>query len=492
MRRAQPAPDERPLILFCDCGPNGLRVTTCSHTASRNGVSPGMRLAEAEGLCRRAHGGNRPRFVEHKPVDDRAGLLELAAWCQEFSPLVGVEGTDSLMLDVTGCAHLFGGESGLTQRVQRGVTLRGLRAVLSIAGTIGAAWAVAHYTSGPECRIVPPDQQTQCLGSLPVAALRLPEPVLETLRTLGLNRIEQLLALPRSSLPSRVGPEVLQRLDQALGDAPELIVPIRPAAPVTVAITLPTPTADRAALEFVLRDAVDQIVRRLAERCEGVQQLEVCLDCGASDVTFLAGTMQPTACTNHLSELILTHLERTVLPGEVQALRLTVRQSGLLDVRQRQLFEQDDRETQRRELARLVDRLSNRLGKQRVVRPGIQPEILPELALRWQPLLDGPPPASRSLPTCGIVAARPLRLWPQPQAIAVVSVVPDGPPLCFDRAGRTQVIAHCWGPERLAAGWWRGGHVQRDYYRVETERGQRFWLFRRIREGDWYLHGEFA
>jgi protein ImuB len=135
--------------------------------------------------------------------------------------------------------------------------------------------------------------------------------------------------------------------------------------------------------------------------------------------------------------------------------------------------------------------LSSRLGKERVVRPRIHPDILPERAVRWQPLLDcGGKASSREL-VAGGVATRPLCLQPHLQPINVTSVIPDGPPMRFDYEGRTHVIAHTWGPERLSAGWWRGAHSQRDYYRVETNNGQRFWLFRRIGEGDWYLHGEF-
>ena len=492
IRAAQPEHEQRPLILFSDDGRDGLRVTACSHNAAESGVSPGMRLAEAEGLCSSSRSRQRPRFVRHDPDADRAGLHELAAWCHEFSPLVGVEGVDSLMLDVTGCTHLFGGESGLVVRVKRGITQRSLRAVMALAGTVGAAWAFAHYAPRTSNGVVPTEQQAERLAALPVAALRLPEQALTTLGALGLARIEQLLALPRHSLPSRVGPEVLQRLDQALGDAPELIVPVRPVSPVTAAISLPAPTAEYESLRCVLASLIDRIMARLTEQHEGVQQLEIRLDCGPDAVTtFPAGTVRPTACPNHLAELVLTRLEQTVLPGEVHAVRLTVLHSAPLETRQPQLFEEQHATAHRWELARLVDRLSNRLGKERVVRPRIQPDILPEFVRRWQPLLDCeslvPEPADGSVAS----RPRPLRLLPEPRSVSVMAVASEGPPVQFDYQNRTHRVCHAWGPERLSGGWWRGRHAQRDYYRVETDKGQRFWLFRRLREGDWYLHGEF-
>ena len=489
------------MILFSDCGRDGLRVTVCSHAAAARGVTPGMRLAEAEGLC---GGGNRtrsarPRFVRHNADDDRQALCELAGACQEFSPVVGVAGADSLVLDVTGCAHLFGGEEGLLRQVDRALTRRGLEAVTALAGTIGAAWAFARYAPHPGGRVVSADEQRRQLAALPVAALRLPDEALDRLDALGLRRIAQLLALPRASLPSRIGPEVLQRLDQALGDAPELIVPVRPQTPVSAAVTFPAPTADRATLECALRDLVEQVAGCLSQRCVGVQQLEVRLDGGpgVSPVSFPVGTAQPTASADHLAELVLTRLEQTPLAGEVHGAKLTVRHSAPLETRQPQLFEEQHAAAHRRELARLVDRLSNRLGKQRVVRPQLHPDVLPEYALRWQPVLDGAPPALHAAAGTGLRStlstARPLHLFAQPRLISVVAVVPDGPPRRFDHLGRSYGIRHAWGPERLSAGWWRGrgGQVARDYYRVETEAGQRFWLFRRIREGDWYLHGEF-
>lgn len=406
VRIAQPEHKQRPLILFSDCGRDGLSVTTCSHDVAERGVAPGMRLAEAEGLCSAPRGSRRPRFVRHILEEDQKGLRELAAWCQEFSPIVGIEGADSLILDVTGCTHLFGGEPGLVQQVQHGLMQRGFRVVLALADEVGAAWAFAHYARYTGSCIVPTSQQSQRLAAFPVAALRLPEHALDKLRALGLCRIEQLQALPRSSLPSRIGSEVLLRLDQAMGDAPELILPVRPPALVTARMTLPTSTANRETLGFVLRSLIDQIVTRLTDRCEGVQQLEVRMDCGPDAVTtFLAGTAQPSACPNHLTELILTRLEQTVLLGEVQAVQLTVNHSGPLEVRQRQLFEQDDHETLRRELMRLVDRLSNRLGKERVARPRIYPDILPERALRWEPHLDCAPLVPPPAPAAGIVAA---------------------------------------------------------------------------------------
>jgi protein ImuB len=84
-----------------------------------------------------------------------------------------------------------------------------------------------------------------------------------------------------------------------------------------------------------------------------------------------------------------------------------------------------------------------------------------------------------------------LRFLPQPVALATISVMPDGPPFCFRLRGREHRIARCWGPERIETGWWRGRPIARDYYRVETTTGQRFWLFRSLEEGRWFLQGNF-
>jgi protein ImuB len=439
--------------------------------------------------------------------------------------VVGIEEPDSLLLDLTGCAHLFGGERKLSRQIQKAFGRRGFFIRTAIADTTGTAWAVAHF-GRQQTEVVPAGQTESILRPLPITALRLAGGVIETLAALDIRRIEQLLALPRADLPSRFGPEVIRRLDQALGEVSELITPIRPPEPVVASRDFEHPTGDRRTLEVVLQQLIKEIVSNLVERQQGMQRLEVELrgtgkrecgvrsaECGVSETTrcensalpipnskFQIDFLRPCQSLPHVLELVLTRLERAVLTGEVAGMRVQAVATSLLESRQTQLFAADDDLAAQRKLEQLADRMSNRLGKQRVVRPRLCPDAQPEFASRWEPLLDenagaddrGWRMGDNNIGLSIIPSlARPLCLQREPQAVEVTSLVPEGSPIRFLWRQTFYTVAQHWGPERIETGWYRGRHVRRDYYRVETECGLRFWLFQRIGRADWFLHGEF-
>ena len=509
-----------------------LETSSGSHSSSGGwGRAQGAPRVAPTGGSLRSTPAIHPLFVRHQPTDDVQALRELAVRCQRFSPVVGIEEPDSLLLDLTGCAHLFGGERKLSQQFHRSFEQRGFFIRTAIADTSGAAWAVAHF-GRQQTEVVPAGQQESILRPLPITALRLAGGVIETLAALDIRRIEQLLALPRADLPSRFGPEVIRRLDQALGEASELITPIRPPEPVVASRDFEHPTGDRRTLEMVLQQLIEEIVSNLVEQQQGMRRLEVELrgtgekkenfglrisDCGvfaesgfrksairdsrsAIHPRFTIDFLRPCQSLPHVLELVLTRLERVVLAGEVAGMRVQAVATPLLESRQTQLFAADDDPAAQRELEQLVDRMSNRLGKQRVVRPRLCPDAQPEFASRWEPLLDENAGADdrgweMGDNTIGLSIipspARPLCLQREPQAVEVTSLVPEGPPIRFLWRQTFYTVAQHWGPERIETGWYRGRHVRRDYYRVETECGLRFWLFQRIGRADWFLHGEF-
>jgi protein ImuB len=163
-----------------------------------------------------------------------------------------------------------------------------------------------------------------------------------------------------------------------------------------------------------------------------------------------------------------------------------------LECRQQELFPDDSMRWHPRHLAGLVERLSSRLGPLAVTRARLRPEAQPELACRYDAVVQTK--RARKSPTAAAgsdLPPRPLRLLTKPLRLTVMSIVPDGPPVQLQMSGQRQQIAHCWGPERIETGWWRGRAVGRDYYRVETAAGHRLWLFRRLRDDRWFLHGTF-
>jgi protein ImuB len=436
-----------------------------------------------------------------------------------------VDEPSALFFDITGCAPLFGGEERMAAMVLHDFERAGYVVRVAVADTPGAAWAGVRFgrmispANNVVPMIIPGGKQEALLGNLPVAALRLPTKTIDMLHELGIRQIGQLQGLPRSTLPARFGSGVLERLDQAWGLVEELIVPVPAVEPIEAAWSFEEPTADRRALESVLQRLIGEIAETLAARQEGAQRLICRLLCaGTEPVQLTIGALQPTASAEHLAELFALQLERITLDAQVLAIELEVVASGPLEWRQQEFFDSGVNRQGERQLAVLLDRLNSRLGEKSVLRPRLDPDPQPEYASRLEAVLPGSNPKSeirnpksrpvnpgfqfaiRRSPDDAPVpdyqfiagpAARPLCLKSQPEPIEVVSIVPDGPPIRFRWHRVEHLVARRWGPERIETGWWRGPHVERDYYRVETATGQRFWLFRQNDTDKWFLHGIF-
>jgi protein ImuB len=505
----------------------------------------------------------QPALEMADPLADQVALEELAQWCQRYSPTVGLEECprpESLLLDVTGLEAVFGDEAALARRVVRQLARRGITARVAIADTPSAAWAMAHFaplearvwrleTGGyesdfppasglqpPACNdeailralsvpvIVPAGQTMAALGSLSVEALRLPDETCALLAEVGLRRIEQLSALPRSTLPARFGAEVLEKLDRAAGAAPEAIVARSVPAESEFEHLLEHPTGRRETIELVLSQLITCACESLALQRRGLLRFECRFESeDRSSVGFVVGLYRASAAQRHVAELANLKSERLRFRKEVSAVRLLVLASDRLEMWQQALFEIDDSTGCHapRELAALVDRLSNRLSSRAVLHPRLFASALPEFACQYQPLASLASSSKTKQPGGTGVSPvqtrfskakhwrdasgthvsdtqawssgdRPLYLEPRPVPLTVLSVVPDGPPMQFRLAGRDHRTSRAWGPERIETRWWRSRCVRRDYYQVETGQGQRFWLFRHLNTGQWFLHGEFA
>ena len=302
-----------------------------------------------------------------------------------------------------------------------------------------------------------------------------------------------------------MGQEVLHRLDQAAGIVDEILVPHRPAPLLAAQWSLEHPTDQRLVLERGLRQVVEQLARQLAEKNRAALQVEVRVDCVSPDAgssppaqRFGLQLFRPLADAEHLLDLINMQWEQTRLPGPVHQIAAHVLLAVPREQQQQGLFDTPQR-TRQREFARLVDRLSSRLGPHRVLRPREEAEAQPECACHFVPLTAGeatsaPSRANTPAPSREPPGAndRPLRLYRPPRPLRVLAVGPDGPPVRFHQRRQWHEVAEVWGPERIETGWWRGRTVRRDYYRVETRSGQRFWLFRELHDGQWFLHGTFT
>jgi protein ImuB len=344
--------------------------------------------------------------------------------------------------------------------------------------------------------VVPSGRQREALSPLPVEALRLSPAVVQMLHRLDVRRVGQLLELPRAALPSRFGGEILRRIDQALGHVPELLTPEPIPEPVEVAWQFEPATDDWQVIGAVCERLLEQVVERLTPRQRGIRRLECSLRTTAGEAVPLSvGLLQPSASVPHLMSLVRLYCERLQVGGEVSALSVRAAEVVPLEFSQIELFDAETGADRWRAFPGLIERLSNRLGEKAVLRPRLLPDAQPEYAYRFEPWIGQK--MSAVPPDLGPVAnddrlPRPPYLKCQPLAVPVLAPVPDGPPQRFARGEQWHDVAHSWGPERIETGWWRGRDVRRDYYLVESTTGQRFWLFRAVRDGSWFLHGTFA
>ena len=250
------------------------------------------------------------------------------------------------------------------------------------------------------------------------------------------------------------------------------------------------PAESRELIECVVCELIHAIAPALAERQLGAVELTCRLDVAPGRPVLLhVGLFRPSADPRHLWDLLRMQLEQAALRGPVGRFTLAAPLTAPLENRQRELFV-GNRDEAARQGELLIDRLSSRLGDQAVLRPELTADPLPERDARLPAVAErkrrGGSPARHA------ATQRPLLLMTPPAALEVLAIAPDGPPMSFRWNGEQHVVAHSWGPERIESGWWRGPSVRRDYYRVETKSGQRYWLFRRLPGGQWYLHGEFA
>lgn len=500
--------------------------------AARLGLKVGMALADARAM--------HPRLAvaDADPPADLLLLEAVADWSDRYTPLVGLQPPDGVILDISGCAHLLGGEAALKRDLVGRLRQHGFAVLAAIADTVGCAWAVARYgdeslpkyprdkgvagnhgsrllrltalgrdddrkaVSNEDCFIVPPGGAREALAPLPVAALRLAPEVVTLLAQVGLKHIADLLDRPRATLAARFGTELILRLDQALGVDQESIKPRQP-LPCYVAEQR---FADPIALE---RDVLGTI-QRLGERLkitlerhgEGARLIEAALFRVDGKVLRISvATSRPireAALIRRLFADRLAAIGEAHDPGfGFDMIRLSVIVAEPLNPVQTGFDSSDHAE----EVSELIDRLAARVGFRCVLRAVLHDTHIPEFAaLEVQADRTTDKDAS---PVVGPASStlRPLTLFARPEPIEAMAEVPDGPPVRFRWRHVLHEVAAVEGPERIAMEWWRdeiGTALTRDYFRIESREGARFWVYREglyereTTQPRWFLHGLFA
>jgi protein ImuB len=522
---------------------SALRIVAVNSAAEGAGIIPGLPLTDARALV-----PDLSVFPAH-PDQDRAALAGLAEWCCLYTPWTASEVGNSageagsgLWLDISGCAHLFGGEEALLDDLLTRLSVLGFTATAAIADTPGAAWAMARFGLAPGVRsvIVPPGDMRTALTRLPVAALRLGPGVAEGLGRLGLRRAGDLYDLPRGPLVTRFGETLIRRVDQALGRAAEPISPKTPASRYRVRLAFAEPISTAEAIEAATKNRLQALCADLEQDSRGARRLELLFFRTDGDVARIAiGTSRPVRDPGHLLRLFREHFD-SVDPGfGIDVVILCASLTERLMPGQIELASEAGLAlTNESDIAPLIDRLANRLGVDNVVRLQPRESHLPERAVAAVPVLRDSgkeKPSSSSVwpsPSSGASPAsrpRPLSLFHPPQPIEAMAPVPDDPPVLFRWRRRVHRIVRAEGPERFGPEWWResfgGGEggsaftpvdgmpnsaLTRDYYCVEDSEGVRFWLYRNgvyrpNQQADqqagqpanktsprWYLHGLFG
>ena len=513
LKRAEPRLKEKPLALY-ERIKGGLRLAALDPEGLQNGLRLGQNLADARAIwpALTVLEIDRPRL--------EAAFGDFADWHSNASPLVSVM-TDisrfgDLVLDITGVAHLFGGETEMLRTLIIRLRKLGYRVSGAIAPTIGAAWAVSHFARS---QVVGDDSFAALLDALPVAALRLEESQLLTLGQMGLKTIGQVRQYPRKSLHTRFG-QILLRMDQAFGVIEERMAPRLPLVDYLAEQRFADPIS---LMDDVLRTTHDLSVK-LSKTLEaeglGGQTFHLFLyrvDHKVMTLSLNAGRV--TRDPEHIADLFrhrAQRLEAEYDPGfGIDMVRLAASSTDRLDAVQTGAFSIEEGTE---DIARLNDRLSSRLGPFAVLRTELVASRLPERAARLVPTQSGQADA----PIVAPALQRPVKLLPIPEVVAIMAEVPHGLPASMVWRGESFRLVSGQGPERLSAEWWRKQERlnlvesdpqkpkpyepnlpefsptagARDYYVVEDQHGSRFWVFRQGLYGEgnrpvWYLHGFF-
>ena len=490
--RSAGRPEAPPLVL-ADRVKNAMRLVALDEVASGLGLKPGQGVAEARAMCPGLD------VVDADPTADKAFLSGLADWCDRYTPLVALDGNHGLYLDITGCAHLFGGEKALLDDILTRLFHLGVDVRAAISGCPGLSSAAARFGGKP---LIAKGEEEDVLTPLPIAALRLDPETVASLARVGLKQIGDLIHAPRAPLARRFGPHLLLRLDQALGLDDEPISPRMPIASLSSERRLAEPIAAESDILLVAEALATALKPDLEARGHGGRIFELLLFRVDGKVMRLSAKASvPLKDQKRIANLFKERLAKVHDDLDAgfgfEILRLSIYMSEPMEATQGDFSSAANTD---HALSDFVDTMLARFGAESLQSPLLHQSHIPERASKLSPFEMAALEQTSATAETNADHIRPIRLFRNPEPVDAVADVPEGPPITFRWRRAMHRVARAEGPERIAAEWWIDGEdaPTRDYFRIEDEAGRRFWLFREGLYGRemvsprWFMHGVFA
>ena len=459
-------------------------ISAVNPHANDAGIETGITLADARALY------SPFEYFDDKPELNSRLLKGLAEWCIRYTPFVAIHPPDCLILDATGCAHLWDGEDQYLLNIYEKLKKLGYQVRLAMADTVGTAWAFSHY--GENLAIIKSGQHQTAIQSLPPAALRLNEEINLLLQKLGLRCIRDLIQMPKTALKRRFDPLLLKRLNQSIGNEEEVLIPVVPVEPYQVRLPSLEPIVTRCGIETALQQLLATLCKQLNAQEHGLRTcLFTCFRVDGKRIQLEIGTNRASSNQLHLFKLFELKLDSIEPDLGIELFMLEAKKVEPVSSVQQKIWEKNSG-LDNSGLVELLDRFCEKFGRQNIHRFLPAEHYWPERSYRVASSLT-----EQKTSEWRKASPRPVNILPVPISIDVTAPIPDYPPMLFRYKGKLHKVVKADGPERIEQEWWLQQGEHRDYYIVEDEGGQRYWIFRSGHydaEGfqGWFIHGFFA
>jgi protein ImuB len=489
--RRQPSLKTKPFAL-AEPDHGRMIITAVNSVALSKDVFPGMVVADARAIIHGIH------VIDDQPTLAEKLLKNLSLWCIRYTPVVAIDQPDGIILDATGCAHLWKGETAYINDITSRLKNFGYHVQAAISDTIGCSWALSRFSKGNT--IIKPGDHMNELLSMPPEALRLDADVVDRLHKLGLKHVKDFIGMPRQSLRRRFGDNFLKRLDQALGYEEEFIQPVEEIQLFQERILSFEPIITLAGIEEALHRLLDNICKKLSHDQKGLRAAS--LKCFMTDGKIECIDISTTNATNNVQHIFkLFELKFNTINPEagIEVFLLEAKKVEDIIAVQEKLWQlptdggiKEAAGGLNKNLSEFLDRLTAKFGEGHIKRYLPDQHYWPERSYKLSTDINEQPSTEWHSPR-----PRPLQLLERPEPIEVTAPIPDYPPMNFRHKGTLHKIINADGPERIEQEWWLNDGEHRDYYYVEDEEGKRYWLFRlghydADKDYCWFLHGYFA